>query len=370
LEVLELARQLIARPSVTPDDGGCQELVAERLGSAGFEVERLPFGSVSNLWATHGDQGPLVCLAGHTDVVPPGPHAAWHSDPFEPEVRGGRLYGRGAADMKASVAAMTVALERLARRDLPIRVALLLTSDEEGAGTDGTRRVLQHLVDRGVAIDAAVVGEPTSERSLGDVVKHGRRGSMTGRVVVKGVQGHTAYPHLAVNAVHRLAPALAGLAKLAWPEAPPFPATSLQVSNIAAGSGASNVIPGECDLEFNIRFGTAQTAEEIQGRVDAVLRACGVDDPIAWAVSALPFLTEPGPLLLALEEAVREATGRVPQRTAGGGTSDARWFAAHGIPVAEFGPLNNSIHAANEWVEVDDLEPLARVYETVAAGLR
>jgi succinyl-diaminopimelate desuccinylase len=364
VDVLDLLRELVRRPSVTPNDAGCQDVVAERLTAAGFEVVRLGFGDVENLWATHGSGAPLICLAGHTDVVPPGPRSSWHSEPFEPEIRDGYLYGRGASDMKASDAAMTVALEHVAQRGHRGTIALLLTSDEEGPGVDGTDRALRHLLDSGVKIDAAIVGEPTSEESFGDVVKNGRRGSMTGTLTVQGVQGHTAYPHLAQNAVHRLAPALADLVALDWgPGDENFPPTTLQVANISAGTGASNVVPGHCELQFNVRFGASHTPESISARVEEALRRHGLTEPVAWSVSALPFVTEAGPLIEALEGAIAETAGAPPRRSTGGGTSDARFFAAHGIPVAEFGPLNATIHAANESVEVACLEPLVQIYE-------
>jgi succinyl-diaminopimelate desuccinylase len=363
-DVLNLLTQLLRCPSVTPNDAGCQEIVAQRLEAAGFAVQRLRFGETDNLWATHGEGGPLICLAGHTDVVPPGPADAWASAPFEPEVRDGYLYARGASDMKASDAAMTVALENVARTGHRGTIALLLTSDEEGPGTDGTARALAHLLENGVKIDAALVGEPTSESFFGDAIKNGRRGSMTGRIVVTGIQGHTAYPQLALNAVHRTAPALADLAALDWGSGnADFPPTTLQICHLAAGTGASNVIPGRCEIRFNVRFGTANSEEEIQTRVGDVFRRHGIEDPIEWDVSARPFLTTPGTFLNALTSAVHEHTGVKPRLSTGGGTSDARFFAAHGIPVAEFGPLNATIHAVNENVEVACLETLVAVYE-------
>jgi succinyl-diaminopimelate desuccinylase len=364
MDVLPLLTDLVRRPSVTPNDGGCQESVARVLEAAGFVVDRLRFGDVDNLWATHGDGGPLICLAGHTDVVPPGPLDAWASDPFAAEVRDGYLYGRGASDMKASDAAMTVALARLAQAGHPGTIALLLTSDEEGPGVDGTVRTLDYLTQRGIAIDAAIVGEPTSAARFGDTIKNGRRGSMTGSLVVKGVQGHTAYPHLADNAAHRLAPALVELVGIDWGAGDAyFPPTTLQVCHLAAGTGASNVVPGRAEVRFNVRFGASDTPESIERRVAEALARGGVTEPVTWDVSALPFVTEPGRLLNALEAAISEATGESPRLSTGGGTSDARFFAALGIPVAEFGPLNATIHAVDECVEVACLEPLARIYE-------
>jgi succinyl-diaminopimelate desuccinylase len=365
-DVYELLKALIACPSVTPDDAGCQKLIGERLKHAGFAVEFMNFGNVDNLWATHGGGSPLICLAGHTDVVPAGPRDAWHSDPFEPVERDGHLFGRGAADMKASVAAMVVALELAAATGHPGTIALLLTSDEEGPGIDGTRRVLDELVSRGLKIDGAIVGEPTSETTFGDTIKSGRRGSMGGRLKVMGVQGHTAYPALAKNALHRLAPAFAELIALDWgPGTTDFPGTTLQVSNLHSGTGAGNVIPGEANVWFNVRFGDDWTSKAIQSRVEELLRSNGIDEPVEWSVSAEPFLTPPGPLRDALSEAVFLETGIVPNPSTAGGTSDARFFAAHGVPVAEFGPLNATIHAANECVAIDCLEPLARIFGAV-----
>lgn len=369
-EVLELLRELIRRPSLTPHDQGCQDLIAGRLRLLGFSVRRLRYGDTENLWATHGDGAPLICLAGHTDVVPTGPPEQWRSDPFVPSERDGLLFGRGASDMKASDAAMAVALERLARAGHAGTIALLLTSDEEGPSLDGTQRALGDLVGEGVRIDAAIVGEPTSESAFGDKIKNGRRGSMTGAVTVRGVQGHTAYPHLAENAVHKLAPALAALVNLDLGDADgDFPATTLQVSNLNAGTGVSNVIPGEARLQFNIRFGASHSADWIKHQVQLALAEGGLSEEIQWSVGALPFVTKPGPLVDALRAAVLAETGLTPGLSTGGGTSDARHFAAHGIPVAEFGPLNASIHAIDEHVEIACLEPLARIYEAAVKTL-
>jgi succinyl-diaminopimelate desuccinylase len=365
-ETLELLWDLLKRPSVTPNDAGCQEAIGAKLAAAGFTVESLRFGDVDNLWAVHGTGAPLICLAGHTDVVPTGREELWTSPPFEPTAREGRLYARGASDMKASDAATTIALERVALEGHPGTIALLLTSDEEGTGVNGTRAALNALVARGVKIDAAIVGEPTSEKVFGDVIKNGRRGSMTGQIRVTGVQGHTAYPQLADNAVHKLAPALLALTQLDWgSEDANFPVTTLQVSNLSAGAGANNVIPGECSVQFNIRFGASQTAEWIQARVAEVFVSHGITDAISWNVSALPFITERGPLVDSIQAAILAETGVESKCSTSGGTSDARFFAAHGIPVAEFGPLNASIHAIDEHVELDCLEPLTRIYEQI-----
>ncbi|MFZ4507259.1 MAG: succinyl-diaminopimelate desuccinylase [Fimbriimonas sp.] len=362
-QVLELLLQLLRCPSITPQDAGCQEIVAMRLERAGFRVESLRFGETSNLWATHGSDGPLVCFAGHTDVVPPGPLDAWTSPPFEPTIRDGFLHARGASDMKASDAAMVVALEQIAAEGHPGTIGLLLTSDEEGPGHDGTQRALRHLLDRGLQIDACLVGEPTSEQAFGDAIKQGRRGSITGRLVVSGVQGHTAYPHLATNAVHRLAPALAELARLDWGQGnESFPPTSCQIVHLDAGTGASNVIPGRAEVRWNLRFGTDHTVDSISSTIPALFQRHGITDPIAWECGALPFLTESGPLVDAIVAAVESETGLTPRGSTAGGTSDARFFAAAGIPVVEFGPINATIHAINESVEVACLEPLVRIY--------
>jgi succinyl-diaminopimelate desuccinylase len=364
--VVELLTDLLSRPSVTPLDEGCQALVASLLIDAGFSATPLTFGRVENLWATHGTGSPVFCFAGHTDVVPPGPAEAWTSPPFEPTSRDGNLYGRGAADMKGSVAAMVVALIEISKSGHPGTVALLLTSDEEGPGIDGTSRVLAHLQKQGITIDAAVVGEPTCDRILGDTIKSGRRGSVNGNLVVHGKQGHTAFPHLAENALHRLAPALAALVGKDWGEGnADFPPTSFQISNLHSGTGATNVIPGTAELNFNIRFGTDWKVSDIQQRVEALLREHGLEDTVDWQTSALPFLTEAGPLVGALRSAVSETTGIHPQLSTTGGTSDARFFAAHGIPVAEFGPINASIHAVDECIAIRDLEKLPSVYRRV-----
>lgn len=363
-EVLDLTKKLIARPSVTPDAAGCLEIVAEYLSARGFTCERLDFGEVSNLWATKGEGGPLFCFNGHIDVVPPGPLEAWNTHPFEPVEKEDYLYGRGAADMKAGVAAMVVAAAQV---EAAGTVAVLLTSDEEGPSVDGTDAALKTLLDRGVQFDAVLVGESTSEERFGDAIKVGRRGSANGRVVVQGVQGHTAYPHLADNAAHRLAPALAELVSLDWggPDEY-FPATSFQISTIESGTGAYNVVPGQAEARFNLRFTPAWPAEKIRERIEGVLKENGVHEPVEWQFGAYPFLTEPGALVNALEDAIKEGLGCSPKRSTGGGTSDARFFAAHGIRVVEFGPLNKTIHAANECVEIACLEPLVRIYGATA----
>lgn len=369
---LELACELIRRPSVTPDDAGCQDLVAERLGAAGFAVERLRFGEVDNLWAVAGGSGPLLCLLGHTDVVPPGPAGDWHGDPFEPRVGDGMLHGRGAADMKGSVAAMVVACERF-RAAHPAhagRLALLLTSDEEGPARDGTRRVIETLTERGERIDWCLVGEPSSRERLGDTVKNGRRGSLTARVTVRGRQGHVAYPQAADNALHRLVAALAELAAIEWDRGDlHFPPTSLQISNIAAGTGADNVIPGRAEACFNLRFSPALTAETIRERVTGVFDRHAPDHHIDWHLSGEPFITEDGELIRAVRAATAAVTGRTPELSTAGGTSDGRFVAPTGAQVVELGPLNATIHQVDEHIAADDLPTLARIYESVIERL-
>jgi succinyl-diaminopimelate desuccinylase len=363
--VLDLARELVARPSITPEDGGCQRLIAGRLAPLGFRLETFEGGGVTNAWLRRGTARPLVVLAGHTDVVPPGPRERWLSDPFVPEIRDGRLHGRGAADMKGSLAAFVVAVERFvaAHPDHPGSIALLLTSDEEGPATHGTVMVTEALRARGEAIDACLVGEPTSTERLGDTVKNGRRGSLGGRLVARGVQGHVAYPHLAKNPVHALAPALADLAAERWDEGNAhFPPTTFQVSNIAAGTGALNVIPGECTVDFNFRYSTASTVDDLSSRVEAILARHGVEGTVAWHHAARPYLTERGPLLDAVAAAVREVTGETPAVSTTGGTSDGRFVAETCAQVVEFGPVNRSIHKVNEAVDVAELEPLAAIY--------
>lgn len=370
MSTLALLKDLLSRASVTPHDAGCQEAIAARLEKAGFAIERMGAGGVTNLWATHGNGAPLIVLAGHTDVVPPGPIEAWTSDPFAPVEREGYLVARGAADMKASVAAMTIALENIAQEGHSGTVALLLTSDEEGPGVDGTRHVLDELAGRGVKIDAALVGEPTSENTFGDTIKVGRRGSLSGHLTVTGKQGHAAYPQLADNAVHKLAPALAALVALDWGRGTEaFPPTTLQISNIRAGTGAGNVVPGHAEILFNLRFGTDWTVDAIQIRIDDLLRDHGISDNVLWQCGAQPFLTATETLLEPLVKAVETVTGLRPNPSTGGGTSDARFFAAHDIPVAEFGPINATIHAVDECVAIADIEALTKIYEQFLLAL-
>ena len=367
-EVLSLTNALIARPSVTPDDAGCLDLIGARLAAVGFKLERIDRGGVANLWARRGDAGPLLCFAGHTDVVPVGARDAWHSDPFQPDIRDGKLYGRGAADMKSSLAAFVVAIERfLARQPQPAgSIALLLTSDEEGDAVDGTVRVVETLKARGERIDWCIVGEPTSVDRLGDTIKNGRRGSLSGKLIVKGIQGHVAYPQLARNPVHQAAPALAELAAEKWDDGNEyFPPTTFQISNIHAGSGAGNVIPGSLEVLFNFRFATVSTPEQLQDRVHAIIDRHGLEYELHWNYSGKPFLTPRGRLVAALEGAIHAATGVNTALSTTGGTSDGRFIADICAEVAEFGPLNATIHKVDECIAVADLEPLARCYEGV-----
>lgn len=371
-ETLELAKALINRPSVTPDDAACQAIVAARLRKAGFAVEAMMFGEVDNLWARRGRARPLLAFAGHTDVVTPGPRDAWTSDPFVPEVRDGMLYGRGAADMKSSIAAMVVAVERFVARHPDHRgsIAFLLTSDEEGPSVDGTVKVVEKLEQRGEKIDWCLVGEPSSESRLGDVIKNGRRGSLNGVLTVQGVQGHVAYPHLARNPIHAVAPALAELARIEWDRGNDhFPPTGFQISNINGGTGAENVIPGSVEVLFNFRFSTEQTAASLQARVEEVLRGHELDYELNWRLSGDPFLTSAGELVDAARKAIREVTGVETQLSTGGGTSDGRFIAPTGAQVLEVGPVNSTIHKIDECIPVADIEALAEVYERVLAGL-
>jgi succinyl-diaminopimelate desuccinylase len=363
---LELAQQLIATRSVTPVDGGCLEVIGARLERAGFQLERIDAGGVSNLWARRGSAAPLFCFAGHTDVVPTGPLAQWHSDPFQPVIRDGMLYGRGAADMKSSLAAFVTASERFvaATPEHAGSIAFLLTSDEEGDAVDGTVRVVQALASRGERIDYCVVGEPTAVTTLGDMIKNGRRGSLSGRLTVHGVQGHIAYPHLARNPIHDFGPALAELAATVWDEGNEyFPPTSWQVSNIHGGTGASNVIPGTLDVMFNFRFSTASTPESLKARLVEVLERHGVEHDIAWTLGGKPFLTPRGTLVEAASAAVREVTGLETELSTTGGTSDGRFIADICSQVIEIGPCNATIHKLNECVAVADIEPLSYIYQ-------
>lgn len=365
---LALTRQLISTRSVTPVDGGCLETIGARLAAAGFTLERIDAGGVSNLWARRGSAAPLFCFAGHTDVVPTGPLDQWHSDPFEPVIRDGMLYGRGAADMKASLAAFVTSTERFVARcpDHAGSIAFLLTSDEEGDAIDGTVRVVETLAARGERLDYCVVGEPTSVTRVGDMIKNGRRGSLSGKLTVKGVQGHIAYPHLAKNPIHQFGPALAELAAVTWDEGNEyFPPTSWQISNIKAGTGATNVIPGTLEVLFNFRFSTASTPDGLKARLTAILDRHGLDYDIVWTLGGRPFLTPRGTLVDAAAAAIRDVTGLDTELSTTGGTSDGRFIADICTQVVEIGPSNATIHKLNECVAVADIEPLSRIYENL-----
>jgi succinyl-diaminopimelate desuccinylase len=367
-----LTRELIARPSVTPQDSGCLELIAARLAPLGFVCERIDGGGVSNLWARRGTQSPLVVFAGHTDVVPTGPLTEWHSDPFVPTERDGFLYGRGAADMKSSLAAFVTAIEAFvsAHPDHAGSIALLLTSDEEGDATHGTTLVVETLRARGETLDFCIVGEPTSVDTLGDTIKNGRRGSLSGKLTVKGVQGHIAYPHLAKNPIHLAAPALAELASVTWDEGNEyFPPTSWQMSNIKAGTGATNVIPGSLEVLFNFRFATVHTADDLKAKVHAILDRHGLDYDLAWTLGGKPFLTPRGSLVTALSGAIRDTVGLETELSTTGGTSDGRFIADICPQVVEFGPVNATIHKLNECIAVDAIEPLSAIYRRTLENL-
>ena len=369
---LALAQELIRRPSVTPRDAGCQELLVARLAPFGFKAHTLARNGTTNLWLRRGKARPTVVFAGHTDVVPTGPLEQWSSDPFEPSIRDGLLYGRGASDMKSSIAAFVVAAEEFvtAHPQHGGSVALLITSDEEGPATDGTVMVVEELARRGEAIDCCIVGEPTSVDHLGDTIKNGRRGSLSGKLVVKGVQGHVAYPQLARNPVHLLAPALAELAAAEWDRGNEyFPPTSFQISNIHAGTGANNVIPGELKVSFNVRFSPESTVDGLKQGLHAVLDRHGLEYTIAWSLSGMPFLTPRGRLVEAVSGAIRDATGEQCELSTTGGTSDGRFIATWCPEVVEFGPVNASIHKLHEHVRISDLAPLSRVYEGVLERL-
>lgn len=369
---LSLACDLIARDSTTPADAGCQELMIERLARAGFTIERMRFADVDNFWARRGSDGPLLCFAGHTDVVPTGPLDAWHSAPFTPTIRDGHLFGRGAADMKASLAAFITAIEDFvaAHPDHHGSIALLITSDEEGIATHGTRQVVETLAARNERIDWCVVGEPTSAKTFGDTVKNGRRGSLSGKLVVKGIQGHIAYPHLARNPVHLLAPALAELAAVRWDDGnADFPPTSWQVSNLHAGTGATNIIPGTAELMFNFRFSTEHSADSLKERVHAILDRHGLDYDLDWTLSGNPFLARTGRLIEAVSAAIEATTGQRPALNTTGGTSDGRFIKDICPEVIEFGPLNATIHKLNECVAVDDVARLSEVYRRTLVAL-
>lgn len=367
-EVLELAKTLIARPSITPTDAGCQQLFAQHLKAAGFHCESLRFGEVDNLWAVHGAGGPLLVFAGHTDVVPPGPAEQWSNDPFVPMVKDGLLYGRGAADMKGGLAAMLIAARHFTATDANHagRIGFLITSDEEGAAVDGTARVIQELKRHGEKIDWCLVGEPSSLEKFGDTIRHGRRGSLNGRLTVHGIQGHVAYPERAENPIHRTLPALQALCATRWDTGNEhFPPTSFQISNFNSGTGAGNVIPGHATLDFNFRYSTAVTEEDLQQRVHALLDQHKLLYDLAWHGSGKPFLTPAGKFSTAVQDVVEKTTGIRPRMDTGGGTSDGRFIAPTGAEVIEFGPLNASIHKINECVSVAELDKLAEIYYAI-----
>ncbi len=369
---LELAHELLRRPSVTPEDGGCQALIAQRLAAVGFRVEFMPFNAVTNLWARRGDSTPLFCFAGHTDVVPPGPREHWDSDPFEPEVRDGLLYGRGACDMKGEIAAMVTAVEGFIRDhpDHPGSIAFLITSDEEGPSIDGTARVVETLEARQEKIDWCLVGEPSSHERAGDTLKNGRRGSLNGFLKVMGKQGHVAYPDRALNPLHILAPFLVELVDEEWDQGNAFfPATTFQIANLNMGTGAENVIPGTLTAQFNLRFSTELDAETIQRRVVAILDRGGFVYELIWRLSGNPFLTPAGALVEAASAAVREIMGYRPELSTGGGTSDGRFIAPTGAQVLELGAVNASIHQVNEYVGVQELEQLSAIYRRILEKL-
>ena len=369
-DTLQLAKTLIACRSITPEDEGALAVVATRLSAAGFQCERLDRGSVSNLWARYGDSGPLVCLAGHVDVVPPGPVGEWTSDPFTPTERDGELYGRGAADMKGSVAAMVTAAERVVRAGGGGSIAILLTSDEEGDAVDGTAALVSILRARGVTIDACIVGEPTSTERFGDTIKNGRRGSLNARLRVRGQQCHIAYPERGRNPIHDTTPAIAALVSTEWDRGNEyFQPTSFQISNIHAGTGASNIIPGTLDVAFNFRFSPESTAQVLQARVREVLDRHNLQYDLEWTLIGEPFLTRHGPLVDALMASVESVAGVRPALSTSGGTSDGRFLATLAREVVEFGPLNDSIHKIDEHVRIADLEPLSVIYERTVTSL-
>ena len=369
---LALTCELISLQSVTPDDAGCQNAMVSRLQQAGFSVDTMRFGEVDNFWATHGASGPLLVFAGHTDVVPPGDEASWDSDPFEATVIGDELFGRGAADMKASLAAMVVACEQFIEQhpDHAGRIGFLITSDEEGPAKNGTVKVMESLSSQGEQIDWCVVGEPSSTTVLGDLVKNGRRGSLNARLIVNGTQGHIAYPHLADNPIHHAMPALDALAKEAWDNGNDFfDPTSLQISTIRAGQGVTNVIPGRLEVLFNLRFSTELTAEAIRSRCEDILNAHGLNYDIEWSLSGEPFLTEPGALLDAVTQSIEAVAGSRPRVSTGGGTSDGRFIAPSGAQVVEVGHVNATIHQCNERVKLADIPKLTEIYKGILERL-
>ncbi len=367
-KTIELARTLITRASVTPLDAGCQQLLAMRLSAIGFQCEPMNFEDVSNLWAVRGDAEPLMVFAGHTDVVPTGPLEQWQIPPFDGEVRDGMLHGRGAADMKGSIAAFVTACERFVQKHPrhPGAIGLLITSDEEGPARWGTQAVMQELDSRGVKIDLCIVGEPTSTSALGDMVKIGRRGSLNGKLIIQGIQGHVAYPHLANNPIHIALPALSSLTARQWDQGNEiFPPTCFQISNIRAGTGASNVIPGQIEIDFNFRYSTQTDADQLKSETTAIIEEHGLEFDIEWSTPGLPYQTRPDTLVEAVAASIFESAGRLPELSATGGTSDGRFIAPTGAQVVEFGPLNATIHQIDEQVSVADLNLLSTCYENI-----
>ena len=371
-DVLELTKELINRRSVTPEDAGCQDFMKAWLAESGFENETMVFEDTTNLWSRRGNDGPVFCFAGHTDVVPSGPEDAWQTPPFVATEKDGNLHGRGAADMKGSLAAMLAATRQFVA-DYPDHhgsIAYLITSDEEGPATEGTVKVVETLVERGEKVDWCIVGEPSSTELVGDIVKNGRRGSLNARLVIRGKQGHVAYPHLARNPIHLAAPALAALASEVWDEGNAFfPPTSFQISNVHSGTGATNVVPGELEALINFRFSTESTVEGLQQRVRDLLDSHGLEYELHWTVSGLPFLTEPGALLDGVSAAIKQVTGRDTQPSTSGGTSDGRFIATMGTQVVELGPVNATIHQVNECIKADDLDLLTDIYQVTLERL-
>jgi succinyl-diaminopimelate desuccinylase len=369
---LELALDLISRPSVTPEDAGCQDLMIERLEKIGFSVERMPFGDVKNFYAKRGSEGPNLCFAGHTDVVPTGPESEWKVSPFKPEVIDGMLYGRGAADMKGSLAAMVTAVENFIAEhpNHNGQISFLITSDEEGPFVDGTTRVVDALMAREEKVDWCIVGEPSSTKTLGDIIKNGRRGSFSGDLTVHGKQGHVAYPHLAKNPIHLAAPALAEFASTKWDNGNDFfPPTSFQVSNIQAGTGATNVVPGKLNAQFNFRFSSELTFDDLKERVIDILEKHELEYDIDWTYNGLPFLTKPGELVDAIVDAVQKTVDITPELSTSGGTSDGRFIAKMGTQVVELGPINATIHQINECVDAESLNQLSLIYQRILTNL-
>ena len=371
-KTLELSQQLIQRPSVTPKDEGCLELLAERLATSGFEYHALPFAEVSNAWIRKGTEAPLFVFAGHTDVVPTGPEENWSHPPFAATIAGGQLHGRGAADMKTAIAAMTIACEEFISEhpDHKGSIGFLLTSDEEGPATNGTVKVVEHLQQQNVAIDYCLVGEPSSTSHVGDTIKNGRRGSLCAQLTVTGKRGHVAYPHLANNPIHALTQILAELSAIEWDQGNDhFPATTFQVSNINSGTGAENVIPGQAEAAFNLRFSTEITADEIKQKIAAVIAKYEIESDLVWRLSGNPFLTAEGRLVEACQQAIQSVTGRETELSTGGGTSDGRFIAPTGAEVVELGVINASIHQIDEHTDIEELNQLTKIYGAVLRQL-